>query len=162
MICPTAHPPGHIPPLKSVDECRRKWSALCLSAYRAIHRKLVPESLGWRDSSVRIERPMETDGEQGRLDKPLSYRLWKHVMYFSACHGLWYKLLLTQKKCHAQSKRDRWFACRLHATLSPYVRLWYLLNITSSVSPWHLGLKWINKTNVCPAFVQLCYFAHGF
>lgn len=97
MICPTAQPPGHIPPLKSVDECGRKWSALCLSAYRAIHRMPVPESLGWRDSSVHIERPMETDGGQGHLDKPLSYRLWKHVRYFSACHRLWYKLPLTQR-----------------------------------------------------------------
>lgn len=65
MICPTVHLPGHIPPLKSADECGRKWSALCLSAYRAIHRMLVPESLRWRDSSVHIERPMETDGRTG-------------------------------------------------------------------------------------------------
>lgn len=133
MICPTAHPPGHIPPLKSADECGRKWSALCLSAYRAIHRMLVPESLGWRDSSVHIERPMETDGGQGRLDKPLSYRLWKHVRYFSACHRLWYKLLLTPKRCQAQRKRDKWFACCWHGTVAPRARdiSWILLAMST-------------------------------
>lgn len=73
MICPTAHLPGPVPLLKFADECGRKWSALCLSAYRAIHRILMPERLGWRDWSVSIESPIETDGGWGHLDKPLSY-----------------------------------------------------------------------------------------
>lgn len=145
----TAHLPGHSPLLKSADECGRKWSALCPSAYRAIHRMLVPESLGWRDSSAHIERPVETDGGQGRLDKPLSYRLWKHVRYFSACHRLWYKLPLAQR--NATRTRDEWFACSWHGTLIPI----HIsdTNVTSNVSPSDFGQKWINRTNVWPAFV---------
>lgn len=153
MICPTVHLPGHIPPLKSADECGRKWSALCLSAYRAIHRMLVLESLRWRDSNVHIERPMETDGGQGRLDKPLLYHLWKHVRYFSACHRLWYKLLRTQKRCHAQRKRDKWFVCCWHGTLALCVShiSWILL----SMSPPQTLIKNVSTRQISAH--SLCY-----
>lgn len=88
---------------------------------------------------------METDGEQGHLGKPLSYRLWKHVRYFSACHSLWYKLLLTQRDAMHSVKEINGFHDTGLESCLPNAHQWCVLNISSNESSSDLSQKSMGK-----------------